>query len=189
MVPYDVVDNPIKPRIFFVMALISISIVPWIKTLVGGSVIWLAPSAMSLFVLLYAIFDRYLWRLFHLNRLIGYPDLNGKWEGLVRIADGPESPCTMEIVQTWSRINIRLQTESTISNTIVVAIRTTTPNHVQVLYAYEVRHIRLRRRGDGFNTLDLTIENDKQRLGGAFFSDAVYKRGKHTGMLSVTKVE
>jgi hypothetical protein len=81
------------------------------------------PYSLTLFVLTtgWALFDKFLWRLWPLNRFIQTPNLNGTW--LAEMQSSYEDPITKEkkgpiygyvaVKQTFSKLSIRLMTAET----------------------------------------------------------------------------
>lgn len=189
MVPYAV-DKKIRVVVVFFIAVGAVALALKAGTITKGKAELLAPSGLTLFFLLHLIFDKFLWHLPVINHLIGIPNFSGRWEGSVTVAgESLNTPCVLFIVQDWSNISIRLETETTASRTIVAALRVNDPNSIQLRFAYEVRRIKgpSTRRGDGFNTLELRREADVLELSGPYFSDATYGASRHTGFVSVKK--
>src|SRR5579864_6901995 len=74
-----------------------------------------APSVMGFYGILYALYDRMLWRL-HLGsfRLSHIPEVSGVWAGELTSSynDGTKKDIVFTIEQTWSRISIRTETDT-----------------------------------------------------------------------------
>ncbi|MBI4201993.1 MAG: hypothetical protein HY532_02605 [Chloroflexi bacterium] len=87
-----------------------------------------APSAMSIFWGLYALFDKRLWKWSLLQKTgwIKTPDLNGLWEGKLESSffEGSGHPirATLRISQTWTRIGVLLETSTSSGRNMTGAI-------------------------------------------------------------------
>lgn len=74
--------------VIFILFAVSVGIAwtyTWITTTVGWSLSWWmeAPSILTVFGLLYWLFNTHLWRHKWVQPLLGIPDLNGSWSGEV----------------------------------------------------------------------------------------------------------
>jgi hypothetical protein len=98
------------------------------------------PSVLGFFGLLYAWFDRSLWRspMFHALGIVKVPDLNGNWTGEVKSTyDGETSrTANVKIDQTWTEICIELQTDHSRSDSMVAAILFPKPGEIVLTYQY-----------------------------------------------------
>lgn len=77
------------------------------------------PAVAGFYGAIHAIYDGYLWRLRGFRLLHGIPDLSGIYTVKIRTShDGHSSvhEGTAVIVQSWSRIVVRLQTASSTSS-------------------------------------------------------------------------
>ena len=103
---------------------------------------WLSvPSFAGCYSGLHWLFDRYLWRLGLLRelKLIHLPDLNGSWVGEVESSysqDGPAHPVSVVILQRWSKVVIRLETEHSRSRSITGSLRTIDLTNSELSYQY-----------------------------------------------------
>jgi hypothetical protein len=88
---------------------------------------WLtAPSTMTVFGMLFWIFNRYAWA-WHVRsaRPSKIPDLRGTWAGVVHSShDNRDTPVTVYIRQTWLRISVRLESERSASASVMAALNT-----------------------------------------------------------------
>ena len=103
---------------------------------------WLSvPSFAGCYSGLHWLFDRYVWRVGLLRklRLVEVPDLNGKWVGKVESSYsqvvGAHS-VSLEIVQRWSKIIIRLETDRSRSRSVTARLRTTDLLNPELTYQY-----------------------------------------------------
>ena len=201
MVQYSL-DHDVRIRILFGIAISSVLIAPLIRNLVGASAVIIAPSAMTLFFILWWIFDKRVWCFLGINRFFNLPNLNGDWEGIVTTPgiNGDEesitTECKLKVTQTLSKISISLETEGSISKTIIAGLTISNPQQIEINFAYEVRstgpnRITLKERGEGFNSLRLITEKDgKAILKGDYFSDVIYvgRNKPHSGFIKVEKI-
>ena len=135
-------------RVKVVIALAGLSILPvWLLN-VSLEVVdfepewWVsAPSFAGFYSALYWVFDHFLWRLGILRklRIVRSVNLNGKWEGTVESSFndyGSGIPVTVVILQRWSKISIRLETEQSRSRSITASLRTVGVKSVELTYQY-----------------------------------------------------
>ena len=94
-------------------AIINIIIIPTIIT--NNLLIQLVCLIISFFISFEAIlllFDRCLWKVSFINKIIKCPNISGNWEGIIHNPDYPQIPVEVEIKQTWTKIIINLKTEA-----------------------------------------------------------------------------
>ena len=103
---------------------------------------WLsAPSFAGLYSGLYWLFDRYVWKLglFRKLNLVQLPNLNGKWVGEVKSSysqDGSAHSVSVVILQRWSKMLIRLESEHSRSRSITASLRTADLPNPELSYQY-----------------------------------------------------
>ena len=103
---------------------------------------WLSvPSFAGLYSGLHWLFDRYVWRLDILRKLklFQLPDLNGKWSGEVVSSysqDSRSHSVSVVVVQRWSKILIRLETEDSRSRSVLASLRTVDLINPELSYQY-----------------------------------------------------
>jgi hypothetical protein len=111
---------------------ISVNIPPVVLSLVGAG---------SVFVALYSIFDRFLWRLPGFATLLRVPDLSGDWHCDGQTLNPDKSPSyiwqgTITIAQSWDKIRLRLATASSASDSVAAAIAYDSIDGYHLLYHY-----------------------------------------------------
>ncbi len=84
---------------------------------------WLSvPSFGGFYAALYWLFDNHVWRwrLWMNLGLLKVPDLNGKWAGYVESSygNGSTHEVAISIIQKWSKLSIRFETEQSRSHSI-----------------------------------------------------------------------
>jgi hypothetical protein len=98
-------------------------------------------TAGTVYALLYWLFDRRVWRLPYLARLLRVPDLSGTWSciGQTIKADGRAGDtwqAEIVIVQSWDRVRIRLKTAQSVSNSVTAAIVYDEADGFRLMYNY-----------------------------------------------------
>ena len=103
---------------------------------------WLSvPSFAGCYSGLHWSFDRYVWRLGLLRKLnlIQTPDLNGQWIGKVQSSygqDGSVHSVSVVILQRWSKMVLRLETQHSRSHSISASLRTIDLPNPELSYQY-----------------------------------------------------
>ena len=103
---------------------------------------WLSvPSFAGCYSGLHWLFDLYVWKLGLLRKLklIQLPDLNGQWVGEVKSSysrDGHAHSVSVVILQRWSKILVRLETEHSRSRSIAADLRTIDLLNPELSYHY-----------------------------------------------------
>ena len=103
---------------------------------------WLSvPSFAGCYSVLYWLFDRYVWRLGLLRRLklFQLPDLDGKWVGEIESSysqDGRAYSVSVVILQRWSKVLVRLETEHSRSRSVAATLRTIDLPNPELSYQY-----------------------------------------------------
>lgn len=103
---------------------------------------WLSvPSFAGCYSGLHWLFDRYVWRVGLLGRLklVQLPDLNGRWIGEVKSSyrhDGRAHSVSVIILQRWSKILVRLESEHSRSWSISANLRTVDLLNPELSYQY-----------------------------------------------------
>ena len=104
---------------------------------------WLdAPSSLFFYGVLYALFDKHLWRN-RIMRKLGLcriPNLNGRWRGFLVSSFDDHSKrhdVLLQIFQTWTQISVYLTTITSMSRSCVAEIQVSDPEGVSLFYQYE----------------------------------------------------
>ena len=101
-----------------------------------------APSSMFFYGVLYALFDRHLWRhpLMRKLGLVKTPNLTGCWRGYLTSSfdnHAKRHVLSLDIFQSWTQISIFLTTVTSISWSCVAFIQVSDPEGVALIYQYE----------------------------------------------------
>lgn len=111
---------------------IPVTVPPVVLSLVG---------AASVFAALYWIFDRYLWRLPLVDRVLKVPDLSGDWHCDGQTLNPDKSPSfvwsgKVTIAQSWDKIRLRLATNTSSSDSVAAALMFDAIDGYHLLYHY-----------------------------------------------------
>lgn len=101
-----------------------------------------APSVMAFYGVLYALFDRYLWRIGLVSKLglVRMPNLAGRWYGyLISSFDGhaKHHDLMITICQSWTQIAVFLTTAKSISRSCAAVVQVDDPEGVALIYQYQ----------------------------------------------------
>lgn len=97
-------------------------------------------TSAALFMLFFYAFDRFLWRLPGVSRVVGIPYLAGAWR-VTGMTDGANGvPCEWQgdarIEQTWSQIAISLETDSSRSRSAMASLERDPGHGYRVIFGY-----------------------------------------------------
>jgi len=111
---------------------LSVNLPPVVLSLVGAG---------SVFVALYWIFDRFLWRLPGVAMFLRVPNLSGDWHCDGQTLNPDKSPsyawqATITIAQSWDRIRLHLATATSTSDSVAAAIAYDSIDGYHLLYHY-----------------------------------------------------
>jgi len=129
------------------LALVAISLA-WLTSrflaVIHLSVPWWvdAPSLMTFYGALYALFDRHLWKKGFVCKLglVRIPNLAGCWRGyLISSFDGhaKRHNLVINIFQTWTQLAVFLATATSISRSCTAVIQVGDPEGVALIYQYQ----------------------------------------------------
>lgn len=149
-----------------------------------------APSSGLFFSLIFAVYDRFLWRAHWLGlRFSRVADLNGDYVGYIVIQAGRRAqetdrmPCRMRIRQSWSKISIDFETAFSRSRSSMAAIddgESLHPHISGLRYYYHVEpkaENSIKGMGGHSGLARLTPQNASWSvLDGDWFSDRGYHR-------------
>lgn len=164
-------------------------------------------SAFAIFGVLYAAFDRYLWRWPLVRRFTSPPDLNGEWVGEINSSYQPESADTddgrqpdggkpvdgetqMSISQHWSAIEVTVTNPSSSRSESTSATFRTHKSDPELLFTYVNKPIGEAASElsmhEGTNTLRYTQSVDgNDILEGEYYTDE--QRNNH-GTMRFTRI-
>ena len=181
------IDKHPKEKVLFILAVLAITFSPILQNFVEYSVrllevntAWSSPPVVAipvfgLFLGLSSLFNKYLWRINSLRRILLVPDLNGSWEceGHTILKDGEQNPfdwsATVNITQSWSKILIHLQTLQSESKSISASIFHEPGVGYRLLYQYV--------NNPNANELDLSTHSGSAEV--LFSEDAISAAGSY----------
>lgn len=135
-------------------------------------------SSISLFGLLYWLFDTAVWRWRLARRYLMVPDLNGEWEcnGKTEFKNGEarhyDWQGTITIRQSWSRMSVVLKSGKSRSESLAASLRRRGADEYELIYYYdnepEVGQPELYRHT---GVCRLTFDRAETSAEGKYFSD------------------
>ena len=173
---YSMRGHP-RERLIYYLAAASFSLVPLVTSLSGWIGVTQAISTFAVFTLMFLAFDKFLWRLTWLRRLFGMPNLNGSWmcRGQRLDASGQvvqEWTAKVRIKQTWSRIAVCLQTETSTSRSGPASIAKDEGLGFRLLYSYRNDpHPGSPTMSPHDGTCDLVFDEECRTAKGIYFND------------------
>ena len=197
------IDKHPKEKILFFLALIAITTAPLLQDLADKVVAYLqvntgwssapvvAVPVFAIFAGLYFLFNRYLWRLDSLRRILLVPDLNGTWtcEGQTALKNGESADyqwnATITITQSWSKVLIHSKTSQSESKSISASIFHEDGVGYRLLYQYN--------NNPNANELDLLnhsgsaellFSEDTSTASGSYYTD---RHRTTVGTMNLTK--
>jgi len=197
------IDKHPKEKILFFLALIAITTAPLLQDLADKIVSYLqvntgwssapvvAVPVFAIFAGLYFLFNKYLWRIYSLRRILLVPDLNGTWacEGQTVLKNGETADyqwnATITITQSWSKMLIHLKTSQSESKSISTSIFHEDGVGYRLLYQYN--------NNPNANELDLLnhsgsaellFSEDTSTASGSYYTD---RHRTTVGTMNLTK--
>lgn len=172
--------------------------------LIGTGISWLisnatsygfalaAPSGVAIFGLVFLIFDRWVWRwnVLYSMGIIPVPDLTGTWD--VQLKPGPSVvsiPASMEIYQTYTRINVRMKTKTSESTSQMAVLKAVNPTSYKLRFEYHAEFSPSGRpKSRHYGVTALSIESRDAKFIGPFVADYYTEQGRDTfGTIVITK--
>lgn len=110
----------------------------WIEPL--NVILWPLTGG-AVFAVLFAIFEKIIWRKKWLNWFVGVPDLAGVWQVEGQSFDEKEKPtyqwqAEITISQSYEKLSIHLKTESSSSQSVTAAILPEGDTGFRLIYSY-----------------------------------------------------
>lgn len=139
----------------------------WIATGVSAGLAW---------AILYWFLDHFAWRWPPLGRALGVPDLRGRWivqgRSLGQAADQSRDwTGFLTITQRWDKIHVRIDTETSQSDSITAALLCEPGGGYRLLYTYRNSpKITAQELSSHRGSADLLFTGDRQAAGGEYFN-------------------
>ncbi len=149
------IDNHPKEKILFFLSFAAIISAPVLNTVIQDIVGFIdatsgwksatvtAIPVVVVFSFIYWVFNKYLWRISKLRRILLVPDLNGEWsvEGMTTLKNGKNADFKWKgkitVTQSWSKLLIYLQTDQSASSSVSASIHHEDGIGYRLLYQYE----------------------------------------------------
>lgn len=199
------IDKHPKEKVLFILALVAITLAPIIQKLAERGVTYLEISAQwssspavaipvfTLFAALYILFDKVLWKLNWLRKVLLVPDLNGTWKciGHTILKNGKYNDIDwsagVSITQSWSKILIHLRTSQSESKSISASLFHENGVGFRLLYQYNnkpnVDELDLKNHS---GCSELLFNEDITKGEGSYYTD---RHRTTVGKMSLTKDE
>lgn len=140
-----------------------------------------------LFLVIYKIFNRWIWKFKYLIKFINFPNISGKWhcEAVSSYNGGFPWSGTVTVEQTWDKLRIVLSTNQSSSESVAAAIIYDPIKGYRILYNY--KNVPADLNGDlsyhiGF--VELVLSEDSHSAQGTYYNVA----GRtNTGTMTWTK--
>lgn len=197
------IDKHPKEKVLFFLAFFAIVAAPKIKELVDSLILMLeantgwssapvvAVPVFALFAGLYFLFDKYLWKISWLRKLLLVPDLNGKWicKGCTNLKNAEvvhyDWEAIISITQSWSKIFIHLKTNHSESKSISASIYHEDGVGYRLLYQYNNRpNVDEPDLSIHSGTAELLFSEDTESASGFYYTD---KHRTTVGTMSLTR--
>lgn len=171
------------PTLIALISIVSISVASGIGFLVNQvsdslGIPLSGISAVSVFGLLWLVFDRWLWKCGPIRRVLLVPDLNGTWKCIGKtISKGSEKvdfpwEATITICQSWSKMLVRLETTQSASKSVAASLYHEGDKRYRLLYHYsndpKPSEHELRRHS---GLTDLLFDSEVEAATGRYFTD------------------
>lgn len=156
-------DNDLRPKVYFVLALVAygLTVVADIVVTELGEIfpfhLGVGISLGIAFAIVWQVHDKWFWktRLARFLRMTKVPNLDGEWEGWIVTSyegeidddalhpdndsdeEGQKMKATLDIDQTWRKINVRFETTQTTSDSNGATILTDEGKWPSLSYQYE----------------------------------------------------
>lgn len=129
-----------RERYILYMVLLAAAIFAVVQRYAGLVGVAVSASTVTVFGIVYFVFDRWAWRLPLLARVARIPNLQGTWAvtGRTNGADGQARDWsgTARITQTWSQIAISIETETSRSRSGMAALECDPGHGFRIIYGY-----------------------------------------------------
>lgn len=172
-------------RVYLALAMVSLPvaylltsvIIPSIEKYIGISLWFLdLPSVLGIYSAFYEIFDRCVWRLPFVKKILNIADLNGVWRGSLKSSyDSFENEYYVEytISQRFTKMSIYNEGEKSVSSSTMAAMYNNNSKYTTLKFEYmntpnakETEQLKIHY---GVNTL--LIQDDEKQLKGRYYTD------------------
>ncbi len=148
-------------------------------------------SPFAVFGVFFFIFDRWAWKFFSLNKLLGIPNFNGTWKGdcqsKSKKANGKKIDCTIKIRQTFTQLIVDGSFDTSDSVSFTASVDHVNPYRQKLVYSYlnKPKGNAVPTQDKHIGTVDLDLKNQSE-LGGSYFTD---RHPQSKGTFNLKKVK
>ena len=188
------IDTNERRNCFFIFAVISVFFCFHLNQVLDHHQIsfsdWFkVPSPFVLYLIIFTIFNKWLWRYFNKFNFIKTPNLQGIWRGHLKSSvDDHSSEIETEVktIQTWTKMKILLKTGKSSSYSQSASILIEAVEGESLLYQYmnEPNPDTGKSMNIHRGTVKLTLGRMKRELNGQYYSDG---NRKSFGTLSLIR--
>lgn len=212
------IDKKGRETILYILVIVSVALSFMLKTLLSDICIqlantikkatWLAdfadiiqsteliPNVIGVPVVYWAlssVFNKYLWKIKPLNKILGVPDMNGIWQGSLHSShDDMDYEMELDVKQTWTTIQCTSKFKSSQSFSNVAALYSKGIEGNVLYFAFHNQSNDVgtgTQQYDGYNILIL----DGEKLLGRYFNNRASlkkaNKGGNLGTIELRKVK
>lgn len=212
------IDKKDRETILYVLVIVSVALSLMLKTLLSDICIqlantiekatWLAdfadiiqsteliPNVIGVPVVywvLSSVFNKWLWKIKPLNKILGVPDLNGIWQGSLHSShDDMDYEMELDVKQTWTKIQCTSKFKSSQSFSNVAALYSEGIEGNVLYFAFHNQSNDVgtgNQQYDGYNILIL----EGEKLSGRYFNNRASlkkaNKGGNLGTIELRKVK
>lgn len=199
--------TPLVVSIIVISGLIDLVLTKWITPFLSihlpSESHFRLPTTLSLLILFFVIYDRYLWRYPILNILTTVPNMTGRYSGMIRFTRNEiptEKKCFIEVTQTSSKVKLHTYfnneaNETTSSKSLIEEIKLEEDGFFDIYTFYlniGDKHEGKLDSHEGANKLRFFpkgIHNEKKLMGYYFTNRQKQTRGEIEAVFVSTKLE
>lgn len=134
------------------------------------------PTALMIILGAFWLFNNYLWKISVIKKILGTPNINGRYEGKLfsSFDETKEYPVAIEIEQTLTNIDIFLYTPTSCSYSLVASLCKNNKGNKELVYIYQNKTAELNNNQDmrdHLGTTSLEIFDDGKIMKGSYFNN------------------
>lgn len=153
------------------------------------------PTALAILFLFFWIFSNHIWKIKYLDKLLGMPNINGRYEGELVSSHTEDKtqngtyPVVIEVKQTITDIEIFLYTERSCSYSLIASMCKNYAQNYELVYVYQNKTSAIHSDSDmrdHHGSAFLELIDGGNELNGYYFNNP-RERGRY-GKIKVTRV-
>ncbi len=154
-----------------------------------------APTALVILFLFFFVFSNYLWKIKHIDTLLGIPNINGRYEGELISSHTEDKtqngtyPIAIEVKQTLTEIQVFLYTERSCSYSLIASMCKNYTKNFELVYVYQNKTSAMHADADmrdHHGSAFLELVDKGNTLSGYYFNNP-RERGRY-GKIKVSRV-